>query len=93
MAHNGNRLLASALEKGERYSMRQAFPCPRCGSEIKMGQRFCGTCGQQFEYRCQHCGATFDEVSKFCISCGARLNWPREQEPKPTQGTSEHPSG
>lgn len=69
--------------------MRQRFPCPRCGSENAVGQRFCGTCREQFDYRCRHCGATIDTTSKFCTGCGARLHWPEEQQPKPEQDTPE----
>ena len=69
--------------------MRQMFSCPRCGSENVVGQRFCGICGEQFEYRCRCCGATIDYMYKFCAGCGARLHWPEEGDLKSEQDEHE----
>lgn len=54
--------------------MQQSFPCPKCGAQIAVGQLFCGTCGQRFEYRCRHCGNTIANSSGFCTSCGGKLS-------------------
>lgn len=53
--------------------MQQAFPCPKCGAQIPVGQQLCNTCGQRFEYRCHHCGAATRDLSGFCTNCGGKL--------------------
>ncbi len=59
--------------------MQQEFPCPKCGAQIAVGQRFCGNCGERFEYRCGRCGASTESGSGFCTSCGSKL--PKEKPP------------
>ncbi|MBM3149202.1 MAG: zinc-ribbon domain-containing protein, partial [Chloroflexi bacterium] len=27
------------------------FPCPKCGAEIPVGQAYCTSCGERFEYK------------------------------------------
>jgi hypothetical protein len=53
--------------------LQQSFPCPKCGSQIPVGQLFCGACGQRFEYRCRHCGTVVGTSSGFCGNCGGKL--------------------
>ena len=53
--------------------MQQSFPCPKCGAQIPVGQHFCSTCGQRFEYRCRHCGSGVGTASGFCTNCGGKL--------------------
>lgn len=31
--------------------MAKKFPCPKCGTEVPVGQNFCTGCGEKFEYR------------------------------------------
>jgi len=59
--------------------MQQSFPCPKCGSQIPLGQLFCVTCGQRFEYRCHHCGTTVGTSSGFCTNCGGKLHHLRQR--------------
>ena len=56
--------------------------CPKCGKEVKEGDRFCGSCGATIEpikvekvgkRVCSKCGAELVEGAKFCSSCGARI--------------------
>jgi len=54
--------------------LQQSFPCPKCGAQIPVGQYFCSTCGQRFEYRCRHCGTAVGTASGFCINCGGKLS-------------------
>ena len=54
--------------------MQQSFHCPKCGAQIPIGQSFCGTCGQRFEYRCRHCGTAIGDSSGFCANCGAKVH-------------------
>ena len=63
--------------------MQQAFPCPKCGAPVPVGQRFCSTCGQHFEYRCRHCGAAAESLSGFCTNCGGQLQKQTQPPAKP----------
>jgi DNA-directed RNA polymerase subunit RPC12/RpoP len=63
--------------------LQQSFPCPKCGTQTPVGQKFCGTCGEQFEYRCGQCGAAVKTTSGFCTNCGEKLH----QHPKPPTPT------
>jgi predicted nucleic acid-binding Zn ribbon protein len=62
--------------------LQQSFPCPKCGTQIPVGQKFCSTCSEQFEYRCGHCGAAVKTSSKFCSNCGKKLH---QQTKLPTE--------
>ena len=53
--------------------MQQMFPCPKCGSQISVGQPVCRTCGESFQYRCGHCGAIAETAAEFCTNCGEGL--------------------
>jgi membrane protease subunit (stomatin/prohibitin family) len=48
--------------------------CPKCGSQNRVGQRFCGSCGTSLEpaktVKCPNCGAEVPENMKFCGNCG-----------------------
>jgi len=59
------------------------FPCPKCGTQILVGQRFCSNCGQSFAYRCRHCGAAVETLSGFCTNCGGKL-YRQKQSAKPS---------
>jgi len=50
-----------------------AFPCPKCGVEILIGQQVCNNCGEQFEYRCANCSMSAGAISGFCTNCGGEL--------------------
>lgn len=63
--------------------MQQAFPCPKCGAQIPVGQQFCSTCGQHFEYRCRHCGTAVKTLSGFCTHCGKKLCQQTQSPAKP----------
>lgn len=67
--------------------MQQSFQCPKCGAQIPVGQQFCNSCGQHFEYRCRHCGSAINTLSGLCTRCGEKLHqqaqmptWPAGQE-------------
>lgn len=63
--------------------MQQAFPCPKCGAQIPVGQQSCSSCGQYFEYRCRHCGAAVKTPSGFCTNCGEKLHLPIQTPTEP----------
>lgn len=53
--------------------------CPSCGKEIKVGNLFCGHCGQKINLhkersvRCPRCGFDMKPGVIFCGKCGYRL--------------------
>ena len=53
--------------------------CPRCGSELREGARFCGKCGaaikaiDEKKRICPVCGKEVKSTARFCSSCGANL--------------------
>ena len=71
--------------------MQQSFPCPKCGAQIALGQSFCGTCGQRFEYRCRHCGIAVADSTGFCINCGGKLSsLPSQTQPASHKAVPAH---
>jgi predicted RNA-binding Zn-ribbon protein involved in translation (DUF1610 family) len=63
--------------------MQQVFPCPKCGAQNVVGQEFCQSCGQRFQYNCPHCGAVVDATLINCPGCRESLNWPTPQRVRP----------
>jgi hypothetical protein len=61
--------------------MQQTFICSKCGAQNAIGQRFCVSCGQMFQYSCPYCKNIADPASKFCPHCGAPLSWGTWQQP------------
>jgi class 3 adenylate cyclase len=51
--------------------------CPKCGSEVEEGQRFCGACGGLLALVCAVCGTENPLSNRFCGSCGAELARPQ----------------
>ena len=67
--------------------MRRVFPCPKCGSQSVVGQRFCEACGEKFPYSCPMCGASIEPAYKACPNCRTKLSW-GEQGPKYSPGVA-----
>lgn len=55
--------------------MQQTFPCPKCGAQNDIGYRFCGNCGEGFEYRCANCNALVEPTHATCPYCHKELPW------------------
>jgi len=59
--------------QGQSGTQKESFViCPKCGSEMKKGLKFCSECGkpkpQREEWICS-CGAV--NTGKFCSECGS----------------------
>ena len=67
------------------------FPCPKCGTRILVGQKFCSNCGRRFAYRCRHCGAAVETLSGFCTNCGGKLYRQKHSAKPPAEQVSKAP--
>jgi class 3 adenylate cyclase/predicted ATPase len=47
--------------------------CSSCGTQNRLGRRFCAQCGAPLELKCPSCGATNEQDERFCGDCGAPL--------------------
>ena len=47
--------------------------CPKCGSVVSAGTKFCVKCGQALRKICPSCKAPVPEGVKFCPKCGNRM--------------------
>ena len=63
--------------------MQQIFLCPTCGAQNIVGQEFCQSCGQKFQYNCPYCGTIVDSTLINCPRCRETLYWPTPQKIKP----------
>ena len=60
--------------------MEQTLSCPKCGTQNAIGQRFCGSCGQELRCGCSRCGTEIAPASRFCGNCGAELGGGMQQQ-------------
>src|SRR5208283_1737960 len=47
--------------------------CTKCGTESKIGKKFCAECGSPLPNRCSQCGSENAFGAKFCADCGGSL--------------------
>lgn len=66
--------------QGQAGTQKESFViCPKCGSEIKKGLKFCSECGASLavqKKKCIKCGAEINADMKFCPECGANQAQP-----------------
>jgi len=60
--------------------------CSNCGSQNKVGAKFCGNCGKSLapvaKIICPKCGAAMPETMKFCGNCGSPMKPKKIKCPK-----------
>ncbi len=44
--------------------------CPNCAAEVRLGQKFCFSCGLALGRTCAECGASLVDDARFCGECG-----------------------
>src|SRR5262245_4466923 len=68
--------------------------CPNCGSENRVGAKFCNECATPLPVRCSACGAENRAGAKFCDECAAPLlrqpSIPPALDPSPISYTPLH---
>lgn len=47
--------------------------CPKCGSNVAVGAKFCPNCGNKLVETCPKCGHEIVHGAKFCPNCGNKL--------------------
>ena len=65
-----------ALVIQDRIVLRRRYGsmrCSKCGTESKIGKKFCAVCGSPISNRCPKCGAENAPSSAFCEDCGTAL--------------------
>src|SRR5436305_8355131 len=50
--------------------------CPSCGTENRLGVKFCVECGAGLTRVCPSCSRPYEEGQRFCGECGAALGAP-----------------
>jgi membrane protease subunit (stomatin/prohibitin family) len=50
--------------------------CTACHSEVRMGAKFCDSCGTPMEKHCTNCNADLAPTAKFCAECGTPMTPP-----------------
>lgn len=64
----------SSPEQPEQTHQPAELACPRCGSRVESGQRFCSACGAPLPSSggfCPRCGTKLEPGQRFCTNCGA----------------------
>ena len=50
--------------------------CAGCHAEVRMGAKFCDSCGTPMEKHCTNCNANLAPTAKFCAECGTPVTPP-----------------
>ncbi len=77
--------------------------CPKCGNDVREGQKFCMKCGTPLNVQpqqsaakssteassvCPNCGNPIKPGQKFCMKCGTPLGVKAQHQPAASQGSS-----
>ena len=57
--------------------------CWHCGTRVRAGARFCGSCGALLGRNCRACGTQLGSRDRFCDQCGLLLPTGPEASPSP----------
>jgi len=68
-------------------------PCPKCGEETSLDQKFCNKCGNEVEpdKSTQHCGSCGIKIiypQEICNECGSKVNLSKFQYKEPKRITT-----
>ena len=73
--HGSGQETVAVSFPSQAVSRFQAARCQHCGAAVRLGARFCSSCGHPREpapqqYQCPHCGAQLRKGGHFCSTCG-----------------------
>ena len=69
----GMQMMNAVKEMSAANGGGTASLCPKCGTRLLAGAKFCSECGTPVETLCPKCGAKLLENAKFCPECGEKL--------------------
>ena len=89
----------------EKAPLAKGWKCPRCGTELKEGQKFCLNCGAKRPdaepvpapaapsvQRCENCGTEMPAGLMFCPKCGTRAGSRPTAAPIPARPAAPAPA-
>jgi membrane protease subunit (stomatin/prohibitin family) len=50
--------------------------CGNCQNQVRVGAKFCDSCGQPMQKHCTNCNADLSAAAKFCAECGTPTSPP-----------------
>lgn len=56
-----------------KYETAELGDCPKCGSQLYPGFKFCPQCRYKLKIKCSNCGMHVPRDSKYCANCGGEL--------------------
>lgn len=56
-----------------KYETAELGDCPKCGSQLYPGFKFCPQCKYKLKIKCSNCGIHIPRDSKYCANCGEEL--------------------
>jgi class 3 adenylate cyclase/tetratricopeptide (TPR) repeat protein len=62
--------------------------CVACGTNNRVGSKFCNDCGRPLSRTCGSCGTASPANTKFCDECGARFGAERASREEPSSGVT-----
>jgi uncharacterized membrane protein YvbJ len=68
-------------------------PCPKCGQQTSLDQKFCNKCGNKVETDkstqfCGECGTEVSYPQNICSNCGIKVNLSSFQYKEPKRATT-----
>lgn len=64
---------AAASPSVDSIPQADTISCPKCGTQLSKGTKFCTSCGEKLLFTCLECGAIIRVSAKFCTNCGIPL--------------------
>ncbi|MGI5897865.1 MAG: zinc ribbon domain-containing protein [Candidatus Dojkabacteria bacterium] len=65
-----------------KYETSELGDCPKCGTQLEPGYKFCPNCRYKLKIKCPSCGVYVERHSKYCANCGNELNGNKKFVPK-----------
>ncbi len=56
-----------------KYETSELGDCPKCGTQLAPGYKYCPNCKYKLKVKCSNCGVFVERHSKFCANCGNEL--------------------
>ncbi len=67
---------AAANAPAQADSSAETVECGNCHAQVRVGAKFCDSCGTPLVKHCTNCSAELSPAAKFCAECGTPANPP-----------------